>query len=381
LRSFPGLGKENSFTEAVALLFETRPQICLAWLKEEGLIKRLDAQDVAWESCDVVTQKRFRALENHGNKDSQVDLFIRTHRFLAENPGANDTVPDVVMVESKIESKERDGQLRRYAEHLERMPNVGSKMLVYITRGHDPKDEVDTCFGLEGVCFKQLRWHDFYRFLSALDKGDGDSLIKELMAFMEEETGMAGSGMFSVMDLMALSGIQRALEIIDETLDEEIRGELGSLVGHTTGKFTSGDFVQQIRDDNGYWIYADITQDQGFGCFLGYQMGTPDGSPRSEIGFWSDPNVLGKEVAVAAVKQISNRDGWQRTDVDELEPSEYEVQRDASLATFLQKDDHVAAVKEFFIDSIRQLREELVTFKKEHPDLSWTGEQGLSEEP
>ena len=60
--------------------------------------------------------------------------------------------------------------------------------------------------------------------------------------------------------------------------------------------------------------------------------------------------------------------------MDELEPeSEYEVRRDTSLATFFQQDDHVAAVKRFFIESIRQLRDELTEFKKEHPELPWDG--------
>jgi len=39
----------------------------------------------------------------------------------------------------------------------------------------------------------------------------------------------------------------------------------------------------------------------------------------------------------------------------------------------LHNEDHVAAVKWFFIESIRQLRDELTAFKEEHPDLPWTG--------
>jgi len=103
-------------------------------------------------------------------------------------------------------------------------------------------------------------------------------------------------------------------------------------------------------------------------------MGNTDGSPRAEVGFWADSDDLGKEVAGAAVKRISNRDGWQRTDLDQPEPeSEYSVQRDRNLAGFLQANNHVAAVKSFFVESIHQLRDELTAFKKEHPDLPWTG--------
>jgi len=44
-----------------------------------------------------------------------------------------------------------------------------------------------------------------------------------------------------------------------------------------------------------------------------------------------------------------------------------------SIANFLAKEDHVAAVKRFFIESIGQLREELTEFKKENPELPWNG--------
>lgn len=47
------------------------------------------------------------------------------------------------------------------------------------------------------------------------------------------------------------------------------------------------------------------------------------------------------------------------------------VERQVSLARLLPEEDHVAAVKAFFIESIRQLREELTAFKKVHPDLPW----------
>jgi len=240
LRSFPNsLQRENLFTEAVAHLFETRPQLCLAWLGEEELISPLGAAGVIREYPNIATQKWFAPLENHGKTASQVDLFIRVHRILEEDFGESEALRDVVMIESKIGSREEEGQLRRYAEHLASMPNVGSKTLVYITRSYDPKETSTITEGLDGIEFKWLRWHDFYRLLAALDDKQEDALVKEVMVFMEEE-GMARIGRFSMMDLMALSGIQRALEIIDETLDEEIRGELESLAGHTTKRKLAG---------------------------------------------------------------------------------------------------------------------------------------------
>ena len=54
-----------------------------------------------------------------------------------------------------------------------------------------------------------------------------DTLAEEVMTFMEEQ-GMASSYRFSATDLMALSGVPRAFEILDETLDEEVKAELES---------------------------------------------------------------------------------------------------------------------------------------------------------
>jgi hypothetical protein len=44
-----------------------------------------------------------------------------------------------------------------------------------------------------------------------------------------------------------------------------------------------------------------------------------------------------------------------------------------SIASVPQEEDHVATVKRFFVESIRQLRDELTVFKKDHPELLWKG--------
>lgn len=170
LRSSPGLGKENSFTEAVAILFEKRPRLCLAWLKEEGLIGAFGTEKVTREDANIVRQKWFSPLENHGNRASQ---------------------------------------------------------------GISTYEHTESC------------------------------------------------------KISAWGGNQRQARVSCRTRDEtQIRGP-------------------RLR-----------TADESLGCYLGYQMDFPVGSPRAEVGFWAYPNQIGEHVAVAAVEQFSNRGGWQRTDVD-----------------------------------------------------------------
>lgn len=135
------------------------------------------------------------------------------------------------MIESKIGSWEGQDQLKRYAGHLSNMSGT-RKNLVYVTRAYDPKDENEILSGIDDVCFKQLRWHDFYRFLQTVER---DALIEEVMTFMEEQD-MARSYRFSTEDLMALSGVPRAFEILDETFEGEVKAELESFAGNRISK-------------------------------------------------------------------------------------------------------------------------------------------------
>lgn len=104
LRLFPeSVPLEDLFTEAVARLFETRPDLCVAWLEEAGLIAYLAVGD-GWEYVRVVSQRTFASLERHGT-DSRPDLLIEVYRS-SEEAGSLDrsAFAEAVMIESKIGS-------------------------------------------------------------------------------------------------------------------------------------------------------------------------------------------------------------------------------------------------------------------------------------
>ncbi len=200
----------------------------------------------------VTTQKSFVALDEHG-RGSRPDLIVEIHHAV-EYTELESSI-DVVMIESKIGSVEGEDQLKRYAGHLNGMSGM-RKTLVYITRAYEPKNADAVGFGLDGVCFKQLRWHDFYRFLQNVEK---DALIEEVIAFMEEQ-GMARSYRFSTADLMALSGVPRAFEILDETFDGEVRAELESFAGNKISKLERHG-LPQIRVRQRYIMLAPLHRD------------------------------------------------------------------------------------------------------------------------
>lgn len=349
---------EDLFTEAVARLFERRPELCLSWLDSLELTTSLAGEEQRY--IHVTTQKPFVALDEHG-RGSRPDLIVEVHH--ADEYTELESSIDVVMIESKIGSVEGEDQLKRYAGHLNGMSGI-KKTLVYITRAYEPKDADTVHSGLDGVCFKQLRWHDFYRFLQTVER---DALTEEVMAFMEEQ-GMARSYRFSTADLMALSGVPRAFEIFDETLGSEVKAELESFAGNKVRRESVG--MDNIRRLKRYVILAPLHEWNLF-CFVGYAMGASDGYPTAHVNLETRPEAVGREASVAAMKKIALREDWESYNL--ADPMNWAgVTCGRGLASLLQEEDHVAAVKAFFVESIRQLKEELTVFKKERPDLPWS---------
>lgn len=213
---------EDLFTEAVARIFEKKPDLCLSWFDSLDLITPASVEGQRY--IRVTTRKSFVALDEH-DRGSRPDLIVEVHQT-AEDTEMEGSV-QVVMIESKIGSVEGEGQLKRYAGHLSNTSGM-RKNLVYITRAYDPKDEKEILFGADDVYFKQLRWHDFYRFLQTVER---DALLEEVMIFMEEQ-GIARSYLFSAMDVVALSGVPRVFNIFDETLGGEVKADLESFAGN-----------------------------------------------------------------------------------------------------------------------------------------------------
>lgn len=67
---------EDLFTEAVARLFERRPELCLLWLDDLDLTTSVSGEDQRY--IRVTTQKSFVALEENGG-GSRPDLLVEVH--------------------------------------------------------------------------------------------------------------------------------------------------------------------------------------------------------------------------------------------------------------------------------------------------------------
>jgi hypothetical protein len=241
------------------------------------------------------------------------------------------------------------------------MRGFRGRVLLYVTRAYDPKDVKGILAGLgDDVRFKQLRWHDYYRFLQTVEK---DTLTEEVMLFMEEQ-GMAKDYRSSATDLATLSGIPRAFEIMEETLGGEVKAELESFAGT---KSRHENINTMLQSNMRYVIQAPV---RGWNllCYLGYRLRTSDGYPVAYVTLHLRSGAAGREASIAVLKWIARRDGWAGHGLEEPE-SWARVARTMSLARVLPEEDHVAAVQRFFVESMCQLREELAAFKQATPEL------------
>ncbi|MHC5729679.1 MAG: PD-(D/E)XK nuclease family protein, partial [Nostoc sp.] len=141
--------REDFFTEIVAYFLSLNNDILLGWLKHHSIIS-----DENYSSIKISTQQEHKGLENHLD-NSRLDIAVEL------STGLN---TDVIFIESKIAAKDGNNALKKYADILSNLPNVRHRILIYITRDYDPKEEIKTpAFNLEPkVIFYQLRWHQFY---------------------------------------------------------------------------------------------------------------------------------------------------------------------------------------------------------------------------
>jgi hypothetical protein len=174
-------------------------------------------------------------------------------------------------------------------------------------------------------------------------------------------------------DLVALSNLPRTLAILEKTLNKEVKDTLARFSGNKI-KRTPTNLMRQICEDEGYFVYAPLTGEMDFDCYVGFGISGPDDYPTIVVGLHADPQAVGSEVAIAAIKRISSLADWHDNLANHA--GWPEVWRETSLLHVLQHKDHVASVKRFFIESINQLEEALTTFKKKsaltYPE-TWTG--------
>lgn len=343
---------EDFFTEIVAHLFRVSNETLFSWIEE---YLKLDTSRYT-EPPHVWTQSGFEPLGHH-SVGTRFDILIEL---------SDGSCSDWIAIESKISAREGPEQLERYAEVLAAKQDRGERILLYITRDYDPKDESSILQGLEStVRFKQLRWYDFHNFLQSRPR---DVFTDEIVKFMEENR-MAQSNQFTAIDVLTISNLPNAVSLMDETIGGDVKSRFNDVLGFVP----RGRPYSQLQWSR-YLLIAWLSDD--WWCGLGYWWGD-NVTDYPNVGIYIEvkPRSKSRQEIIKAMQKISQRPAWSSYDLSD--PTAWAgVFRERSLRDFLSKEDHIAEIKTYFLE----LLEDLAKIKKKYPRLPWRPASQQNEE-
>jgi hypothetical protein len=330
---------EDYLTEIFTYCLSQDRDMLNAFLKELNIVDR----DI--DEYTLTTQYELKALANH-SVDSRPDMALFS----------NDTT---IFFENKIDAKEGDQQLQRYAEHLNHTSS-GNKILVYITRDYDPKEReviFERCKNY--IKFIQLRWYEIFRFLKAYMD---NPIVLELLKFMKQNK-LAMNNQYSPIDILTMTNFSRVHKIMDETMF----GETSLLFEKVIGKKRTQDSTRltQLENHDRYVYYA--AYKNKLHIFLGYWMNSDNEKEYPEVGVELDisPNAEINSTLKNIFKEISDKyETWKSHNLND--PKRWAIVfRKKSLQEFLSESDHVESIKSYLKDVLGDL-DSLFT---EHPIL------------
>lgn len=344
---------EDFFTEIVAHFFESNLDALVSWLQFSGIVNHKN-----WHHASLATQKSY---ENpHEDEEKRPDLVVE----LLSDDGTS-----IVFFESKIGSQEGYKQLESYAAVLNSLTDYQQKYLVYITRDFDPKDPKEFLQDISssGIRFIQLRWHQFYQFLSTQPES---ALIREIKFFMQEHS-MAQSNQFSAIDVIALTHFPASLKLMEQAMWGKTLQKFEEVLGsHKAVQFRKRRALQFIQWHGRYIMIASMPD--RWHCFLGFQLKVVDSVehpydyPVVHLNLEVDPKSPHRKATLQEFKSICEQHHWQGYGLDEIDAwSGIAISR--SLRDFLIEADHVVAIENFFLNALESLEK----IRQEYPNLPW----------
>jgi len=307
-----------------------------------ALLKEFNIVDVDIDNYSLTTQYELKALRHH-NFNSRPDMVLNS---------SNTTI----FFENKVDAKEGDQQLQRYAEHLDKSPSE-NKVLVYITRDYAPKDKKEITNNCDNeIKFIQLRWYKIFRFLRGYKE---NPIVFELLKFMKQNN-LAMNNQFSPVDILTITNFAK----VSRTMDETIFGEISDLFEKTVGKKRTGDSTRltQLFNHDRYVYYTPY--DNKLVIFLGYWMNSDSEKDYPEVGIEIEinPNAEVNSTIRDTFKDISGKyELWEGFGVND--PKKWAtVYRKKSLQGFLSEEDQVGSIKDYFKEVLSELESILSEF-------------------
>jgi hypothetical protein len=341
---------EDFHTEIVAQALRNLPELTLEWLRYLGVTVLAEADYI-----QITTQETYTKLSWH-ETDSRPDMVIRL--------GHGDKI-ELVFVESKLPSQQGSDQLQRYADHLKAAlleQGVSQATLVFITREYEAPPPAL----MADPRFKLTRWFQFYHFLKKYAEQDG--VARELKLFMQEHRMSLGNKLCAV-DLVGLENFVKAKLVLDETLEGEVMLAASQLLGKTS--FPKA--VEEVNEDPRYVVHHGKWGDS-FVFLFGYWFpnNDPDGSVWLGMTIYSNPQSASR----AQVRELfrswgsGGTTGWLCSVRQEKEWAT--LAKGKSLQAFLGEQDHIRAIKDYFLlllQEAQQFRVALAALEVDPGDL------------
>jgi len=340
---------EDFFTELIAYLFSTNKELLYAWLKELNLF-----DTSVYLDAHISTQREFDPVDGQ-SKINRPDIVIEL---------VDEDACDIIIIESKIGSTEMPGQLPKYAKVLDGMTNFRHKFLLFVTRDYEPKEKASIFEDIpdSDVQFKQLRWHQFYRFL----RSQPDTmLVREIILFMSKYN-MAHNNQFSSIDVITLANFPKSLKLMQETMWGRVRTEFKNVLG---GVLNSASALTQIHYHGRYLMIVHMPDK--WWCGLGFILRTDNATdyPKVRLVVEVNPSSPRREEIITVMKDICKQEKWENWEGRELNDSKAwsRIIREKSLQDFLSQPDHITAIEKFFLEALGELKD----IRSEYPKLPW----------
>ncbi|WP_008311369.1 PD-(D/E)XK nuclease family protein [Leptolyngbya sp. PCC 6406] len=346
---------EDFFTEVVAYFLSKNKEILFSWLKHNDILNSED-----YLAADITTQKTYK---HPINGDKRPDIVIEL---------SNGESCDLIFIESKVGSSEGYNQLSDYAEILNQLPEYRHKFLIYVTRDFDPKKESKIFENIPDVIrnfnvkFKQLRWHQFYQFLTTQVNSE---ISQEITIFMQEHR-MAQSNQFSPVDISALVNFLPALKLMEAVMWGKVVAQFEKVLGRNKKREIAKRHALQWIQWHGRYILVSQMPD-GWSCFMGFFMQPVEsvdssGYPSVQLVLQVEPKSPKRQEIINGLRQIANDSSWHSYNLDASSTwSGITLQR--SLREFLSMEDHVSAIEDFFLEALSELK----NIRQQYPQLPW----------
>ncbi|MEH1833550.1 MAG: hypothetical protein V7L29_16110 [Nostoc sp.] len=202
--------------------------------------------------------------------------------------------------------------------------------------------------------FYQLRWHQFY---AHLQQHATDILAQEILIFMRKN-GMSTINQFSSVDLLTMVNFNKTLNLMESTLSEEVQEKFKLAFG---GVIKGAASRTQWKWYERYIIYTHLSSSTwDFWCGLGYFNLNPSNVtdyPYLGILLHVSPGFRERPKIIESMQKVINDKPniWTHVNLKVL-PAWSGIFYRKSLQEFLSQENQLSAIKNFFLESIHELK-------------------------